>query len=345
MQLRQEPQSHWWIFRRVPRFVYTLVLTLIFLISFSGLSIASAQALPGDQFYPFKRGAENIRLSLSVSPESHRAVEDLYQTRRIREVERLLASARTSFVAFYGKLNSQEASRWNIGGIDVRLTSDTIVIGDIPLGAVVEVEGMTLAEGWVQASEIHLQTFGFVGYVENISPDLWQIGGRTVQITQDSRIGSGIRVGDWVIASVRSDDFGNLFAQLIDTSNLATPTVTPTHTPSPTMHPPTPTLAATQTSTSILKDTDDGADAGQGEDLGDEASDEFDTAENEDADMDDANSKDHDDDEKAEKEDEGEDEEEKEDEKDEEDEEDEKDEDGEDEEDGDPKDGRGRAGN
>jgi hypothetical protein len=101
----------------------------------------------------------------------------------------------------------------------------------------VEVEGLTQPDGVVNASEIHLQTFGFVGYVEAIESQSWRIGGRTVQITAESRVSPGIRVGDWVVVSVRSDDFGNLTALIISGSTLPTPTSVPTATAVPTTEP------------------------------------------------------------------------------------------------------------
>ena len=48
----------------------------------------------------------------------------------------------------------------------------------------IEVEGATQPEGWVLASEIHLQNFSFIGTVESISEIAWQIVGREVLIPE-----------------------------------------------------------------------------------------------------------------------------------------------------------------
>jgi hypothetical protein len=228
-QLRQERKSVNSVFRRIPRLAYALALAVVLaLMSYGGLSIVSAKALPGDQLYPLKRATENIRLGLSVTLEDHHAVEDRYKLRRIEEVNSLIASGRSEFVEFYGKVNQQGENSWNIGGVDVRLSPDTIIIGDIFIGMVVEVEGVTVPDGWVQASEIHLQTYGFMGYVESISAGVWQISGKTIYITPESRVDSAVQVGDWVVVSVRSDDFGVLTALIIDASSLPAPTPIPT---------------------------------------------------------------------------------------------------------------------
>jgi len=227
MQLRQTPQPRSMRVRRTHRLAIAVIITLVILLSGGGLAVESAQALPGDQLYPVKRAAENIRLSLAVTLEDHRAVEDRYQARRINEVEQIFALGRSVFVQFYGPVNSQDGDSWDIGGIDVHQNPETILIGDILPGVEVEVEGLTIPEGWVQASEIHLQSLGFVGYVESISPEAWQISGRTVLIASQTQINPQIQIGDWVVVSAQSDDFGNLTAQLIDISDLPTPTPRP----------------------------------------------------------------------------------------------------------------------
>jgi hypothetical protein len=227
IQLQQKTRTGLGFLRRTHRLAIALITAAVILLSGGGIAAGSAQALPGDQLYPVKRAAENLRLSLAVTLKDHQTVEDRYQARRIDEVEQLLALGRSAFVEFHGRVNSRDGERWDIGGIKVRQNTQTILIGQIFQGLAVEVEGITIPEGWVLASEIHLQTFGFVGYVEAISPDVWQIAGRTVQISDQTQSDPRIQVGDWVVVSVLSDDFGNLFALIIDTSTLPTPTSGP----------------------------------------------------------------------------------------------------------------------
>ena len=239
MQLRRASpvkRSAWGGFRRL---AIALVIALAFLLSWGGLMVTSARALPGDQLYPAKLTLEKVRLGLTFSPESHKQVEELYQSRRVDEVHSLLKLGRTVLVEFHGVVDEQQVGEWLISGIRVRLDPTTVVMGQILPGMTAEVEGLTQPDGAVQASEIHLQTFGFVGYVESIADQAWRIGGVTVQITPESEILAGISVGDWVTVEVRSDDFGNLTALVITGSNLPTPTPTPlpTATATPTQVP------------------------------------------------------------------------------------------------------------
>jgi len=264
-QLRRDQNSSTTILRRIPRLVFALAIAVILtLMSFSGLSIVSAKALPGDQLYPLKRVAENIRLGMSVTLKDHQAVEDRYKARRIDEVNRLIAAGRTELIEFFGRVNQQGDNIWDIGGIEVRLSPDTILIGDILVGMMVEVEGVTVPDGWVQASEIHLQTYGFLGYIESISPGVWQISGKTVHITPESRVDSAVQVGDWVVVSVRSDDFGVLTALIIDTSTLPTPT------PMPTLIPDSIPKTSVPTLTNASDEEGDGT-ADQGDAVGEDS--------------------------------------------------------------------------
>lgn len=238
-QLRQDSPlkgSTWGGFRRL---AVALVIALAFLLSWGGLMVTSASALPGDQLYPAKLTLEKVRLGLTLSPTSHKQVEELYQSRRVDEVHRLLELGRIVLVEFHGMVEDQQADEWLISGVPVRLNPTTVIIGRILPGMTAEVEGLTQPGGVVQASEIHLQTFGFVGYVESIAAQAWQIAGMTVQITPQSEISSGLAVGDWVVVEVRSDDFGNLMALVITGSDLPTPTPThlPTVTATPTQQP------------------------------------------------------------------------------------------------------------
>jgi hypothetical protein len=217
MQLRSEVQPRGWIFPRIPRLASALILALIILLSWNGLIIASARALPGDQLYPAKLTLEKLRLGLSLNPQVHQEVEEEYQARRIDEVERLLALGRVEFVQFFGMVDERWNDYWIIEGIEVHLLPETIILGDILAGMKVEVEGATQPEGWVQASEIHLQRFSFIGIVEGISDEIWSISGQDVLITSFSLIDSDLQIGDSVQVDVTSDDFGTLTAMSITT--------------------------------------------------------------------------------------------------------------------------------
>jgi hypothetical protein len=219
MHLRETSEPRRGISRQMLRMFYALTLAVILLLSWSGFVVTSAHALPGDQLYQAKLTLEKLRLGLSLNPQTHQMVEEEYQARRLDEVLQLLKLGRVEFVEFIGTVDQQLGDYWIIDGIKVYLIPETIIFGEINSGMQVEVEGATQPEGWVQASEIHLQFYSFFGTVESISKESWHISGREVYITDQTLFIGEIEVGDPVNVTVQSDDFGMLTAKEIVLQN------------------------------------------------------------------------------------------------------------------------------
>ena len=230
-ELRSAAKPHWRPWQRLPKLAVAALLVLVILLSGSGLIVASARTLPGDAIYPIKRVVESIQLGLTFDPATHDQIESQFQERRLEEVEQLLDLNRTELVSFYGEVNQQNPDVWVIDGLEVLITPETLIIGKIKLGDLVEVEGLTLPSGQVQVSELHLQRFEISGLVESIAPDIWLIAGQEIRIETHSVVDSDIQIGDYVSAMVRSDDFGTLYA--IEIVLAAAPSPAPTETPAP----------------------------------------------------------------------------------------------------------------
>jgi hypothetical protein len=74
----------------------SLALVLIMFISGIGVSSASANSLPGDTFYPVKRGIEELRLMLTFRPVKEAELLMEYTGERLQEMEELLEIDPTS---------------------------------------------------------------------------------------------------------------------------------------------------------------------------------------------------------------------------------------------------------
>jgi hypothetical protein len=228
------------IFARLPRLGIALLLALFAFLTWSSLLIVSARSLPGDQLYPVKRAIEDLRLNLSSNSRNHQSIEEQYRQRRIEEVERLLNQRRVEMVSFDGIVNEQGVRHWTVSNVMVVVAPDTSILGQINPGDFVEVEGTTQPEGWVRASEIHLQEHEFVGVVESISSQEWLISGQKVPITSETQIDPNIQIGSRVQVIVHTQDGGSLYAtQIIFISDpaIATPVPTLTATPFPSISP------------------------------------------------------------------------------------------------------------
>ena len=195
------------LFLRMPKLVYAAMLvTLFFFVSSSGLVVASAKSLPGDRLYPVKRAVENIQVDLVLSEKNKRHIEADQTQKRLTEVAELMGLRRESQVSFEGIVNEINDGLWLVGEIPVRLSSNTIKIGDIQVGNLIEVEGKTTAEGYVLAEEVHRRNYIFFGQVEQIDPDTWMISGNEFRISSGTQIDQSIRPGNQVLVMVRSDD-------------------------------------------------------------------------------------------------------------------------------------------
>ena len=125
---------------------------------------------------------------------------------------------------------------WTIGGRDFLVNtalgpdnSTTEIVGDPRIGDWVSVEGRILPDGSYFADRIVLlrraaeNRFTFSGIVDAIGPDEWTIAGRTVAVTGDTEIDTGIAVGSQVEVSGTIGEDGSLRAErirLISDANL-----------------------------------------------------------------------------------------------------------------------------
>lgn len=114
-----------------------------------GMIAASNSALPGDPLYGLKRAVEDTRLALTGNNATLSA--QFEEARRI-EINALLDAGREAPVAFRGPIEFIQSDRLIIGGLVVRRTDDTQIIGSLRLDRVAEVRAMTGPDGLVASS-------------------------------------------------------------------------------------------------------------------------------------------------------------------------------------------------
>jgi hypothetical protein len=194
-RLRSEKNSKISLFR-LPASVFTaLLIALVLLLGSRELVVVSAESLPGDSLYPIKRAVQDIRVRLAPNLEAQHEIEAQYRKQRNDEVLALIDRGLTRKVSFEGIVEMMLPAKWMVGGIPVRLTDETIVIGDIRFGSMIEVEGSTTEDGWVEAHELHLREFKYIGQVETIEKNFWIISGTEFELTSITQIDSSIQIG------------------------------------------------------------------------------------------------------------------------------------------------------
>lgn len=94
-----------------------------------GVSVASAQSLPGDGLYPVKRALEAAQLALAADLNTRLRLEAEHNVRRQDEARALSQMKREGVVEFEGPVESASAEEIVIGGVRIRGAS-TAQAGD-----------------------------------------------------------------------------------------------------------------------------------------------------------------------------------------------------------------------
>jgi hypothetical protein len=204
------------IIMRLPRVAVATFIALLFLIlSSSGLLVASAESLPGDTLYPLKRAVEDVRIRMTPGEDQKKTIEAGINHLRLLEVNELIKLGKVQRSTFEGVVEETSHDRWIVSGIPVFVNAHTKLIGDIKIGNLVEIDGETTSEGWIDAHEIILREYEFIGEVQSVDENQWMISGVAFIITKDTRLTSGINLGDIVIVLVRTDPDENFYALAI----------------------------------------------------------------------------------------------------------------------------------
>jgi len=132
----------------------TIVLTLTMVAV--ALGFMSANTIPGDLLYGTKRISENVRLSLTFSPEQRITLADRYNERRLAEIEALIEQNRAAVVQFKGKLETKGENLWIVESHTIFLPNDIQIEGDFEEGDTIEITGLLRSNNVLVADTITL---------------------------------------------------------------------------------------------------------------------------------------------------------------------------------------------
>lgn len=133
---------------------------LILVVGFGsrGLVTVSAGSLPGDNLYPVKRFAENVRYALTLDPVARQQLEAEFAAEREKEVRAVLDSGRLATVKFRGNLEAMDDGFWGVSGLEVILTDQTVIVGQPAVGAMVLVQARSAGDGTLLALRLEVQS-------------------------------------------------------------------------------------------------------------------------------------------------------------------------------------------
>lgn len=155
-EAKVNPSSSRVWFASLRRLAVTLAVVTVLFVSGTGLVGASANTLPGDNLYPVKRTWEGVQLLFAFDPQQRAQLEIEQENERLSELDELFAEGRSEPVEFAGYVTRQTGTGWNVSGVAVTVSAQTVLPASLSVGDAVRVTGITQADGTVLASRIVL---------------------------------------------------------------------------------------------------------------------------------------------------------------------------------------------
>ena len=166
-----------------------VLIAIIGAVMLLGTGFASADALPGDVFYPVKIMVEQIQINMVQDPPARLEMEDMYDNRRQEEVSRLTKLQRREQVTFSGFLQNEGGGKWKIGSVELMFPA----VDPDPVnfeGAYVDIVGISDSE-IVEVQSIELRRLQWDGILQKFDDQSWRIGGLTIMLTDATEITGG----------------------------------------------------------------------------------------------------------------------------------------------------------
>jgi hypothetical protein len=170
-----------------------IVIGILAAVLILGTGFASADALPGDVFYPVKIIVEQMQINLVQDPPARLQMEDTYDDRRQQEVARLTQLQRREQVTFSGYLQNAGAGKWQIGSVSLVFPASGLDPANYE-NAYVEITGMSDSEV-VEVQSIELHRLQWEGVLQQFDDQTWVISGMKLQVTEDTEISGSPQTG------------------------------------------------------------------------------------------------------------------------------------------------------
>ena len=129
-----------------------LVLTII--IATTGVTVASANALPGETLYPVKNSLQQVRMFLTFSEEGRAELEEEFHQELIEDVMAVMDDGSDVDVEFTGIIEEISDDYIVVDGVKVMFDENTKMPEYLEIGMLVEVEGHVMEDGSLLAYSV-----------------------------------------------------------------------------------------------------------------------------------------------------------------------------------------------
>lgn len=211
-----------------------ILVAIIAAIFVLGTGFASADALPGDVFYPVKIMVEQMQINLVQDAPARLEMEEGYDDRRQEEVARLTKMQRRQEVKFSGFLRYGGAGQWKIGSVLVKFPAGGPNPADFE-DAYVEIVGQSDNE-MVEVQSIALHRLEWEGVLQKFDDQSWLISGLSIRITEETEISGSLPQIGAVVRVVATRPTGSQYAAIsLNVKSLPSTAINPLPKPSQTL--------------------------------------------------------------------------------------------------------------
>lgn len=171
-----------------------IIISFVILASLTISGLVSAQSLPGQPLYSFKRTVEKMQLALTRDALGKLQLEEVLDARRVNEVIRLMQSGKNQSVSFAGWLDQDKQGAWSVQGIPLITDQESPVWNALLNGAYIEVHGKSQADG-VLVRTLELRMFYLNGRLQQNSNGQWSINGIAIRVSNQSKLFTPLKAG------------------------------------------------------------------------------------------------------------------------------------------------------
>jgi hypothetical protein len=192
---RESAWQRFWRALHVPHVASLLVAVTLVLAGLGITGLVTAQALPGQAFYPVKLATERLTMSLPASAAEKLAREEEYDLRRNQEFSALLRQQRDEVLYFSGFLSTPDGQDWQVGTLSVTAGAELVPVLAEKTGRYVTVCARTRDDGSLALETVEDRVYHLEGQVEAVEGERVKVGGLWVEAEREDAP-AALRPGD-----------------------------------------------------------------------------------------------------------------------------------------------------
>jgi hypothetical protein len=183
------------------------LLVILLILCAAGWAASTAYTSFTGNSLPIRDWLHQARLAVTPKLEQRLAIERQYDAERLQDAWNLVDRGQPATLRFAGLLLQRSPDTWLVDGLQVQLSPQSQVIGNVRDGIWVEVDGELLADQTILVRQIRPREYKFRGALEKIAPDSLLISGIPIQLGDETLVHGAPMAGSPVtVIALRTQD-------------------------------------------------------------------------------------------------------------------------------------------